>query len=87
MWNQPYLETCCRAALHRLSLSQTIGRPPGLKDGGCLQRLASMGLALQRADRRYEITLDGRARHRSEVMGHQQARLGSAQTRKGATPL
>jgi hypothetical protein len=69
MWNQPYLETCCRAALHRLSLSQTIGRPPGLKDDGCLHRLAGMGLARQRADGRYDITPDGCSRHWSEVMG------------------
>ena len=44
MWNEPYLETCCRSALHRLMLSGPIGRPPGLKDGQCLIRLAGMGL-------------------------------------------
>ena len=45
VWNEPYLETCCRAALHRLVLTEAVGRPPGLKDGPCLERLAGMGLA------------------------------------------
>jgi hypothetical protein len=67
MWNQPYLETCCRSALHRLMLSGPIGRPPGLKDGPCLRRLAGMGLAGTRADGQFEITAEGAARHASEV--------------------
>ena len=33
MWDEPYLETCCRSALHRLVLSGAVGRPPDLKDG------------------------------------------------------
>ena len=68
MWNQPYLETCCRSALHRLSLCGAVGRPPGLKDGNCLLRLAAMGLARARPDGRYELTAAGRERHASEVL-------------------
>jgi hypothetical protein len=68
MWNAPYLETCCRSALHRLALSGAIGRPPALKDGPCLVRLAGMGLACARADGRFELTEAGAARHASEVM-------------------
>ncbi len=67
MYDQPYLETCCRSALHRLLLCDPVGRPPGLKDGPCLARLADMGLARQREDRRYEITEPGRARHALEI--------------------
>ncbi len=68
MWNEPYLETCCRAALHRLVLSGPAGRPGGLKDGPCLERLSGMGLAQTRPDGRYEPTLPGRARHASEIL-------------------
>ena len=53
MWNEPYLETCCRAALHRVVLSGGQGRPGGLKDGPCLARLADMGLVCEREDGRY----------------------------------
>jgi len=67
MWHQPYLETCCRSALHRLMLSGAIGRPCGLKDGPCLQRLAGMGLARTRDDGRFEITRAGTERHASDV--------------------
>lgn len=67
-WDEPYLETCCRSALHRLTLAGAIGRPAGLKDGPCLHRLAGMGLARARADGRYELTADGVTRHRAEVM-------------------
>ena len=69
MWNQPYLETCCRAALHRLVLTADGGRPAGLKDGPCLDRLTGMGLATPRDDGRYEVTRAGRARHASEILG------------------
>lgn len=68
MWNEPYLETCCRSALHRLTLVGPHGRPDGLKDGPCLQRLAAMGLARQRSDSRYEITDPGIARHATEIL-------------------
>lgn len=68
MWDQPYLETCCRSALHRLALAGAPGRPDALKDGPCLVRLAGMGLARARADGRYELTADGAARHAREVL-------------------
>ncbi|MGH7104409.1 MAG: hypothetical protein ACREFJ_18670 [Acetobacteraceae bacterium] len=68
MWNQPYLETCCRASLHRVVLAGRLGRPDGLKDGPCLARLAGMGLVRRRADARYEITDAGLARHDREIL-------------------
>jgi hypothetical protein len=68
VWNEPYLETCCRSALHRLMLSGAVGRPTGLKDGHCLARLADMQLARQREDGRYQVTAEGSARHRREVL-------------------
>jgi hypothetical protein len=67
-WNEPYLETCCRAALHRLMLIGEAGRPDGLKDGPCLLRLQRMGLAAQRGDGRFRATEAGVARHASEVL-------------------
>lgn len=67
MWNEPYLETCCRSALHRLTLVGGAGRPDGLKDGPCLERLGTMGLARLREDGRHEITPEGRARHAAEI--------------------
>ena len=70
MWNQPYLETCCRSALHRLSLCGAAGRPPGFKDGPCLERLAGMGLVRTRPDGRYELTAAGIDRHSSEILHH-----------------
>jgi len=70
MWNQPYLETCCRSALHRLSLCGATGRPPGLKDGRCLERLSAMGLAHVRPDGRYALTTAGIDRHASEILHH-----------------
>ena len=73
MWNQPYLETCCRAALHRLVLCGGLGRPGGLKDDTCLSRLAGMGFARQRDDRRFEVTDAGRARHAQEIIRQVQA--------------
>ncbi len=67
MYDEPYLETCCRSALHRLVLSGQIGRPGGLKDGPCLERLAEMGLAVT-TDKRFRPTEAGRRRHASEVL-------------------
>ena len=67
MWNEPYLETCCRSALHRLLLCGAPGRPGGLKDGPCLQRLSGMGLATER-DGRYHATEAGCTRHDAEIM-------------------
>lgn len=68
MFNEPYLETCCRSALHRLTLVGAAGRPAGLKDGRCLTRLTGMGLACERADGRYAITPAGLARHAAEIL-------------------
>jgi hypothetical protein len=68
VWNEPYLETCCRSALHRLMLSGAVGRPAGLKDGSCLERLAAMGLAEDRHNGRYAITESGSLRHAREVL-------------------
>lgn len=68
IWNEPYLETCCRSALHRLTLVGEPGRPDGLKDGPCLARLREMGLARLRADGRYELTAEGIARHAREIL-------------------
>ena len=67
-WNEPYLESCCRSALHRLTLVGPPGRPDGLKDGPCLARLDGMGLARRRLDGRWEMTADGAARHAREVL-------------------
>jgi hypothetical protein len=67
MWNQPYLETCCRSALHRLSLTGTTGRPPETKDAACLARLAAIGLATRQPDGRWAITEAGLDRHTTEV--------------------
>ena len=74
MWNEPYLETCCRAALHRLTLVRQHGRPPGLADEPCLRRLSGMGLAEQRADGRFAITEAGRGRHATEILKAPRAR-------------
>ena len=68
VWNEPYLETCCRSALHRLTLCGAAGRPAGLKDGPCLARLTAMNCARQRRDGRYEITEAGLFLHESVVM-------------------
>lgn len=67
MWDEPYLETCCRSALHRLVLSGESGRPPDLKDGPCLIRLSEMDLAQRRTDGRYALTPAGSARHAREI--------------------
>jgi hypothetical protein len=80
MWHQPYLETCCRSALHRMVLSGATGRPPGLKDGPCLQRLAAMGLARQRDDGQYEPTPSGIVRHTGEVLRQPRREAGSVQS-------
>jgi len=68
MWDEPYLETCCRSALHRLSLSGATGRRANNKDGPCLARLEMMGLAAQRGDSCYLITPAGDARHNRDVL-------------------
>jgi len=68
MWDQPYLETCCRSALHRLSLAGDLGRPPGQKDGTCLARLADDGFAFVGSDGRYFLTEAGALRHAREIL-------------------
>ena len=73
MWNEPYLETCCRSALHRLWLSGRAGRPAAYTDGPCLVRLAGLGLAAPRGDSRYELTADGIHCHRLMIQ-HRQTR-------------
>jgi hypothetical protein len=67
MWHEPYLETCCRSALHRLTLAGEIGRPAALSDGACLRRLASLGFARQRDDGRFAVTAEGLVRHSTEI--------------------
>jgi hypothetical protein len=69
MWSEPYLETCCRSALHRLTLAGGAGRPADLPDGACLRRLAALGFVASRADGRFVVTDAGLARHASEVLG------------------
>jgi hypothetical protein len=73
MWNEPYLETCCRSALNRLKVAGGVGRPPGLKDQPCLLRLQSMGLAQAREDGRFVATPAGLDRHASEILKRQPA--------------
>ncbi len=68
MYDQPYLETCCRAALHRLSLAGPAGRPGLQKDNPCLGRLSGMGLVCERADGRFTLTDAGTARHANEIL-------------------
>jgi hypothetical protein len=63
MWDEPYLETCCRSALHRLSLSGEVGRAAETKDGQCLMRLTRLGLAALRSDSRYSMTQAGAELH------------------------
>lgn len=81
-WDEPYLETCCRSALHRLWLSGDGGRPAAkpagaeipnfrqpLKDRPCLDRLTERGLARQKDRQRFVITNEGIQRHEREVRG------------------
>jgi hypothetical protein len=69
MWTEPYLETCCRSALHRLTLAGPAGRPAGLADAPCLQRLAAKGWSECGADGRFRVTQTGLARHDAEILG------------------
>lgn len=68
MYDDPYLETCCRAALHRLSLAGATGRPAAQKDVPCLQRLIGMGFVSTRDDGSFALTDAGAARHASEIL-------------------
>ncbi|MDF7673610.1 hypothetical protein PT277_01165 [Acetobacteraceae bacterium ESL0709] len=80
MHDGPYLETCCRSALHRLFLSGDAGRPAEavgagqfpdfrspLKDRPCLDNLAKLGLAVQGRENRFFITTKGKERHDREM--------------------
>ena len=68
MYDEPYLETCCRAALHRLTLVSDGGRPSGLADQPCLERLAEMDWAILGDDARYRLTRSGSLRHSTEIL-------------------
>ena len=68
MFDQPYLETCCRAALHRLFLAGDAGRPGARMDGPCLDRLAGMGLVCAGDADSFVLTPSGVARHASEIL-------------------
>jgi hypothetical protein len=68
VWNQPYLETCCRAALHRLYLSAPAGRPAGQMDEPCQLRLEGMGLCQFGGNGRFTINQAGQRRHAIEVL-------------------
>lgn len=68
MWDEPYLETCCRAALHRLVLAGDAGRPQTEADLPCLRRLTQMGFARADDGARCAVTEAGRARHRQEIL-------------------
>lgn len=71
VWSEPYLETCCRASLHRVFLAGERGRRPeeGGKDARCLARLEGLGLVARGADGAFRLTPAGEARHRAEVLG------------------
>jgi len=68
MWDEPYLETCCRSALHRLVLAGESGRPAAANDRSCLRRLAGLGLTVERKEGDYAATPQGLARHAQEVL-------------------
>jgi hypothetical protein len=68
MWDEPYLETCCRAALHRLYLCEAAGRPAGLADDPCQRRLVAMGLCEMLSDDRFALTRAGQNRHGTEIL-------------------
>ena len=67
MWDTPYLESCCRSALHRLVLAAAAGRPPETRDARCLARLGTLGLARQQGDGRSFVTAEGLAWHNQEI--------------------
>ncbi|WP_369345744.1 hypothetical protein [Asaia prunellae] len=67
MWDEPYLETCCRSTLHRTLLCEGIGRPQALRDQPCLERLQKMGFVALGQDGRFHITAAGLSRHDQEI--------------------
>ncbi|MGE0222657.1 MAG: hypothetical protein AB7F35_03045 [Acetobacteraceae bacterium] len=73
MWNEPYLETCCRSALHRVALAGEAGRPAGLKDDPCLARLSRMNLVHGDISGRFHLTETGRVRHAADIAGRRDA--------------
>lgn len=70
MWKEPYLESCCRSALHRVSLAGGAGRPKGLKDDPCLERMQRMGFLTCSDEGRFFMTAAGRQRHAQEILRH-----------------
>ncbi|MBE9607668.1 hypothetical protein IAI18_22580 [Acetobacteraceae bacterium H6797] len=72
-WDEPYLETCCRSALHRLFIVRDHGRPDGLKDGPCLHRLQGMSFCRQCDDGRFRMTPEGAERHATEILKRRRA--------------
>ncbi|MBS0985075.1 hypothetical protein [Acetobacter thailandicus] len=76
VWNQPYLETCCRSSLHRLCLTGASGRPSGLRDDPCLERMQKMGFVQHSPQGRFLATDAGYARYRQEVLGMKRYRGG-----------
>lgn len=69
VWDEPYLETCCRSALHRLCLAGAAGRPAGLPDDPCLNRMLRMGLVSSRSEeKRFFATDEGVAQHTRLVL-------------------
>jgi hypothetical protein len=71
MYDEPYLETCCRSALHRVFLAGAAGRRAEAesKDARCLARLEGLGLVVRGEDGAFRLTPAGVARHREEVLG------------------
>ena len=70
MWKEPYLEPCCRSALHRVALAGLAGRPKGLKDDPCLERMQRMGFVVCSEEGRFFMTPAGRQRHAQEILKH-----------------
>lgn len=66
-WDHPYLETCCRAALHRLVLAGAAGRPAMAADASCLDRLVGMGLAERQTTGGYRVSEAGARRYTALV--------------------
>lgn len=73
-WAEPYLESCCRCALHRLKLAEPSGRPIESRDAPCLVRLCTEGFAREAIDGRIHLTSQGAARHEVEIVQMQRRR-------------
>ena len=54
--------------MHRLYLCGQAGRPAGMLDEPCLERLAGLGLCDRRADKRFMMTREGTRRHANEIL-------------------